>query len=78
MITEIFLVLSINHDGEWSRFGPVYLSKETAKSWVPFVKGANRGAATKTIRVKIERGRDGRVTQRCRQMLSDKFKIDSE
>jgi hypothetical protein len=60
----------------WIRIGNAYKSRKTASGWIPFVRGAWRG-----LRVKISQCTltfiDGKLSDRSRRMLNEKYKIDS-
>lgn len=72
---DVFLIMVDGPTG-WRRVGPVYRSKEEAKGWVSFVKASWHGMTTRTRRVRIPLGPDGRPTEAAVKQWSEEFNID--
>lgn len=70
MTREVYLTL-IKHPetGQWTRVGPVYQSREAAKSWIPFVKSAWFSTQAKTHRVRLTRDKNGKLLPRVLAVL---------
>lgn len=70
MTREVYLTL-IKHPetGQWTRVGPVYQSRAVAQSWIPFAKAAWHGTQAKTHRVRLTRGKDGKLLPRVLAVL---------
>ena len=71
---DVFLIMVESPTG-WRRVGPVYLSKENAKGWVPFVKSAWHGMTTRTKRVRIPLV-NGKPTAEAVKRFDEEFLID--
>ena len=73
---EVYLIQVLTPDGKWTRVGNPYLSKENAKSWVPFVKSAWCGSKTRTKTVRVALDEKGRPTDAAIAMFDAEFNID--
>ena len=58
MLIKIYVIVVERTAGDWRRVGPVYRNRDTAKSWVSFVRSAWAGspAKVKTLRLQVENG----------------------
>lgn len=73
---DVYLIQVFTPNGKWTRVGKAYLNKETAKSWVPFVKGSYHGMRTRTKTVRIPRNENGRPTPKAIERFSTEFNMD--
>ena len=71
----IFFTMVRSHSG-WVRVGPAYSSREAAREWLPFVRGSWRGCAAKIAQCTI-RLDGGKVCEKSRRVLNEKFNMDS-
>lgn len=72
---EVFLILVLEPSGKWSRRGPVYWRRATAKGWLSFVRGATRCHA-KIKRVVLPIASPGKTTPEAARMMSEKYLVD--
>lgn len=64
------------HPGGWTRVGNAYPSPESAKEWVPFVRGRWRGLKVKVEPCRLE-FHDGVLSEASKRILDEKFNLDS-
>lgn len=74
MIKEAFIILVEALPGHWKRIGPVYRKRDTARSWLSFVRSAWHGAPTRIKRLPVT-VQDGKPTEKCVQLF-DRYGID--
>jgi hypothetical protein len=59
--------------GKWVRTGPPYRSKKNAQSWLPFVRGANRGGSVKLRQCTVRFTPQGEPTEVSVKRLDQEF-----
>ena len=67
----------INHPIRgWIRVGQPYPSRQAAREWMPFVRGAWRGLQTKVSQCTVHLV-DGQVCEASKRVLDLKFNLDA-
>lgn len=74
--SELWFIMVEKFPGQWSRVGRWHAKKESAKSWVPFVKAAWHGMPTRVVRCPVRYAADGSVAASTRELLDKKFNCD--
>ena len=72
----VWFTMVRKRSGEWQRVGKPFFDRDVAKSWLPFVRGAWRGCTVRLSRLTIHHDETGRITDRCRRILDEKFNMD--
>ena len=60
----------------WFRAGPIYRKKETAASWVSFVKSSWRGMTVRVRGITLRINKRGDISVKMRKKMSDVYGID--
>jgi hypothetical protein len=60
----------------WMRVGNAYVSRDVAREWVPFVRGAWRGLRVKVSQCTL-RWVNGQLDEKSRRTLDEKFNMDA-
>lgn len=71
----LYFTMILHPVSGWTRVGNAYSSMPTAKSWLPFVRGAWRGLRAKVSRCTIHLV-DGQICERSLRVLSEKYNLD--
>lgn len=71
----VFFTMVMHPNGKWTRVGNSYAKKDTAKGWVPFVKGAWRGCRVKVQPCTLEL-EDGKLTPASLEILDREYNFD--
>lgn len=61
----------------WTRVGNAYPSSKSATEWLPFVSGSWRGLRTKISQCTV-RFKDGKLTEKSREILDKKFNLEAQ
>ena len=68
----IYFIMILDIDGSWKRVGPCYESRETAVSWLPFVRNFHLSKA-KVAQCTVKWDKNKRLTKESEQILLGKF-----
>lgn len=72
----IYFTMVLHPINGWIRAGKPYSDKQSAKDWLPFVKGAWRGCRAKVVPLTIKYV-DGVITKETSEILDKKFNLDA-
>lgn len=81
VVRRVFFTMVLNpwkgESGAWERVGKAYATREAARSWLPFVRGAWRNVCRVKIAQCTLRFKDGVLTERSKEILDKKFNMDA-
>jgi hypothetical protein len=67
----------VNHPAKgWMRVGKAYGSRDAAREWLPFVRGAWRGMRVKVVQCTL-RWINGQLDEKSRTVLDKRFNMDA-
>ena len=76
VVRRVWFTMVLHPAKGWMRAGKAYGSRETAREWVPFVRGAWRGLRVKVSQCTI-RWVNGKLDEKSRRTLDEKFNMDA-
>jgi hypothetical protein len=75
LVRRVFFTMVLHPETGWTRVGRCYGTKESARQWLPLVRGAWRGLRVKVSQCTL-RWKDGKMTEASRKALSEKFNME--
>lgn len=76
VVRRVWFTMVSHPANGWIRAGKAYGSREAAREWVPFVRGAWRGLRVKVSQCTL-RWVNGQLDERSRRTLDKKFNMDA-
>jgi hypothetical protein len=76
VVRRVWFTMVLHPLNGWIRAGKAYGSRDAAREWVPFVRGAWRGLRVKVSQCTL-RWVNGQLDERSRRTLDEKFNMDA-
>ena len=72
----VYFTMVLHPASGWTRVGNAYPSRESARDWVPFVRGCWRALKVKVQPCRLE-FHDGVLSEESKRILDEKYNLDS-
>ncbi|MFH1604883.1 MAG: hypothetical protein ABIH03_13350 [Pseudomonadota bacterium] len=76
VVRRVWFTMVLHPAKGWIRAGKAYGSREAAREWVPFIRGAWHGLRVKVSQCTL-RWVNGQLDERSRRTLDEKFNMDA-